>query len=349
MRIARSVSVALFSALLISMLALPAASCAPAPPEADTTPTEIDFPVLSGPYLGQEPPGMVPELFAPGVVSTAGAEWSSSFTPDGMTFAFGYQGDPHGILLMREVDGHWTEPTLFPFSGEFRDFDLNFSPDGSMLLFTSTRPRVDEEGEREDSDLWVLEWLDDGRGMMRNFDEPVNSDGWDLYPSMTAGGTLYFFGDGRGESTTRTAFRSRFVLGQFTEPEPLGPTINTEEGVFDPFIAPDESFIIFASDRRHGLGEGDLYVAFRTEDGAWSEAVNLGSTINSPQTDFCPSITKDGKYLFFTSRRPYEGAYPRVRLSYREELPVRAENEPGNTDIYWVDARVIDALRPGGE
>jgi len=115
--------------------------------------------------------------------------------------------------------------------------------------------------------------------------------------------------------------------------------------VFDPFIAPDESYIIFASDRPDGFGGGDLHVSFRQDDGTWGEAINLGSTINSPQTDFCPSVTKDGKYLFFSSRRPYEGTYPNISLAYRAELDVEAENPEQNVDVYWVDARVLEQFR----
>jgi hypothetical protein len=332
--------------LLMPLVALP--SCAPAtdPPADDAGEEAVaEFPQLNGPYLGQDPPGMVPELFAPGIVSTAGGEWSSTFTPDGKTFLFGYLGEPHGILIMEEVDGQWTEPRLAPFSSEFRDFDLNLSPDGSMLYFTSTRPGVAGDLEDAGSDLWVVGRGEAGWGEVMNLGELVNTPGSELYPSVTDEGTLYFFGDARGGAEARGAYVARLVGGSYAEPELLGEAINTEHGMFDPFIAADESYIIFASDRPGGLGDGDLYISFRRDDGTWGEATNLGPTINSPQTDFCPSVTKDGKYLFFSSRRPYEGTYPKIALSYRNELEVEAENPGRNVDIYWVDARVIEQYR----
>jgi len=285
-------------------------SCAPASdsPMRDTDEAAAEFPLLSGPYLGQPPPGMEPELFAPGIVSTAGGEWSSTFTPDGTTFLFGYRGEPHGILIMEEIDGRWSEPRLAPFSAGHPEYDLNFSPDGGMLYFTSARPGMAPEGEERSSDLWVAVRGENGWGDAVNLGEPVNTALSELYPSVTEDGTLYFF-------------------------------------VFDPFIAPDESYIIFASDRPDGFGGGDLHVSFRQDDGTWGAAINLGSTINSPQTDFCPSVTKDGKYLFFSSRRPYEGTYPNIALSYRNELDVEAENPGQNVDVYWVDAQILEQLR----
>lgn len=334
--------------LLLLLAPLTLQSCQPAadPPPAEAVEgAATEFPVLSGPYLGQEPPGMEPELFAPGIVSTAGGEWSSTFTPDGTTFLFGFRGEPHGILVMDEIDGRWTEPRLAPFSGGHPDYDLNFSPDGSMLYFTSARPGVAPEGEGRSSDLWIAVRGENGWGDAVNVGEPVNTAQSELYPSITDEGTLYFFGDARGGAEVGGAYVARLSGGAYSEPELLGPTINTEHGVFDPFIAPDESYLIFASDRPDGLGDGDLYISFRQGDGAWGEAINLGGTINSPQTDFCPSITKDGKYLFFSSRRPYDGTYPNIALSYRNELDVEAENPRQNVDVYWVDARVLEQYR----
>ncbi len=339
-------SILLLLLLLAAQIALPA--CAPATdPIAGDAVEELvaDFPILTGPYLGQEPPGMEPELFAPGIVSTAGGEWSSTFTPDAKTFLFGYRGEPHGILVMEEIDGRWTEPRLAPFSASHPEYDLNFSPDGSMLYYTSARPGVAPPGEGRSSDLWVAVKGENGWGEAVNLREPVNTVQSELYPSVTDEGTLYFFGDARGGAELGGAYVARLSGGRYQEPELLGPSINTEHGVFDPFVAPDESYLIFASDRPDGLGDGDLYISFRQDDGTWGEAANLGSTINSPQTDFCPSVTKDGKYLFFSSRRPYDGAYPNIALSYRNELDVEAENPGQNVDVYWVDARVLEQFR----
>ena len=87
-------------------------------------------------------------------------------------------------------------------------------------------------------------------------------------------------------------------------------------------VAHDESYLIVSIyGRKDGFGDGDLYISFRRPDGSWSLLKNMGSAVNSDKRDFCPMVTPDGKYLFFSSKRVGEG------------------------DIFWVDAKIIEALR----
>ncbi len=71
------------------------------------------------------------------------------------------------------------------------------------------------------------------------------------------------------------------------------------------------------------LGNGDLYISFRKQDGGWSKAENMGSIINSKEMELFASVSPDGKYLFFTSDRE------------------------GSNNVYWIDAKVIDDFKPG--
>ncbi|HUU05102.1 MAG TPA: hypothetical protein VMZ49_04385 [Patescibacteria group bacterium] len=138
-----------------------------------------------------------------------------------------------------------------------------------------------------------------------------------LYPSLADNGTLYFNSDKNGYGQG-DFFRSRYVDGNYTKPENIGGSINTEYDETDPLIAADESFIIFTSvDRPDGFGSGDLYISFRNEDGSWGIAKNMGKEINTLSSEYAPVFSPDGKYLFFTSDRR------------------------GNSDIYWVDAKII--------
>ena len=109
----------------------------------------------------------------------------------------------------------------------------------------------------------------------------------------------------------------------YEEPENLGASINTEYDETDALVAPDESFLIFTSVARpDGFGNGDLYISFRTDDGRWLPAMNLGDEINTSSSEFCPVLSPDGKYFFFTSGRR------------------------GNDDVYWVDASIIGRYQP---
>ena len=96
-----------------------------------------DFPVLKGPYLGQKPPGMTPEVFAPGIISTGYWEANAVFSPNGKELYYQLGGTPFPvILMMAEKDGRWTKPQVAPFSGHmFEGYDI--SPDGKRMFVTS--------------------------------------------------------------------------------------------------------------------------------------------------------------------------------------------------------------------
>jgi Tol biopolymer transport system component len=112
------------------------------------------------------------------------------------------------------------------------------------------------------------------------------------------------------------------VAGQYRDVENLGAPINTKYHEVDPFIAPNESYLIFCSEKPGGFGRADIYVTFRSKRGEWSEPVNMGENINSSHSEYIPYVTPDGRYFFFTS------------------------NKSGDRDIYWVDAKVVGDLNP---
>jgi hypothetical protein len=98
-------------------------------------------------------------------------------------------------------------------------------------------------------------------------------------------------------------YRSEFINGEYTKPELLPSGINSPGSVrnWAPYIAPDESHLIFCSTR--GLPEydqGDLFISFRNPEGNWINPVSLGETVNSNQMERFSTVSPDGKYLFFT-------------------------------------------------
>src|ERR1041385_4099576 len=90
--------------------------------------------------------------------------------------------------------------------------------------------------------------------------------------------------------------------GTYTEPENLGPEINSPENEYEPSIAPDESYMYLMANKKEGLGRGDIYFS-RNVNGHWTKPVNLGAPINSPGYEFAPKFTPDGKYFIWGSAR----------------------------------------------
>ncbi len=298
-----------------------------------------DFPVLKGPYLGQKPPGMTPEIFAPGAVSSEHQEHSSlAFSPDEKEMWWSrwrlpYDMDkyPQVIIFIRCENGAWSRPKVAPFSGKYRDGGPAFSPDGNMIYFYSRRPLQDDSEMNPDNNIWCVERIHDGWSRPVKLGPLVNSSREDGTPSVAANGNLYFVSD-RVKYDDPTGnmdiFVSEFHDGDFTEAKGLGPAINTPYARdFFPFIAPDESYIIFSRDSRRFDSEGKtiggdrkLMISFRDKDGTWLEAIDMGPFFAN--TRF-PSVSPDGKYLFFTKY-----------------------TEGGHEDFYWVSAKIIEDLKP---
>jgi len=289
----------------------------------DNTKDKSDFPVLKGPYLGQKPPGKTPKIFAPGIISTAANEGCSSFSPDGRLYMFvRARSALDGILMMKQIDGVWQKPRLTSFSAGKYDWDFMLAPDGKTVFVSSGRPTQTGGAPLRDYRIWISERSGKGWSEPRLLPAPVNTGRHDSYPSVTNDRTLYFFSNRSGGLGEGDIYLSRSVNGQYKKVENLGIPINTTYHEVDPFIDPDERYLIFCSDKPDGYGKADIYVAFREKNGSWTQPVNMGEKINTPHSEYIPYVTPDGRYFFFTT------------------------NKTGNRDIYWVDAKIIKELKP---
>ncbi len=305
------------------------------------------FPILEGSYLGQKPPGITPQLFAPGIVSTGMDDLNAIFSADGTEFFFAVKLPSRGrhvMLSMRQERGHWSAPATLPFSGQYNDADPALSPDGKTLYFASSRP-LRAAGPEKDWDIWAVDRRVNGWGPPRRLDSPVNTQAMEVYPSIAGNGALYFSSSRPVGAKAGGIFRAASAAGLYPNVEVFDERIVSEYGGGDVFIAPDERTIIFSSNRAGGYGNSDLYVSFRREDGAWTAPQNLGPAINSPYQEYCPSLSPDGKYFFFSSyKRPEETSVPTMR-SLDDILRFYRQPYNGVGDVYWVDAVVIQTLR----
>ncbi|MCD4677837.1 MAG: hypothetical protein K8S18_17855 [Desulfobacula sp.] len=308
-----------------------------------------DFPILTGPYLGQKPPGSQAEIFAPGIVSTGNSEFCSVFSPDGNEFYWSVSGAPYPtIVMMRYMNNHWSKPEIGSFSGKYLDFDMAFMPNGNQLFFCSRRPLEGNGPPIDNTDLWFVERENVGWSEPRHLKGPVNSKANEYYPIFAQNGTLYFSSARPGGYGNGDIYFSRFENGMFLEPENLGAPINTENAEGDLYIAPDESYIIVTCyGRPDAIGSGDLYISFRQEDSSWSSMKNMGPSVNSIANEHCPILSPDGKYFFFSSGRSHHSDYSNQAITYDEKVEIMNTCGNGwNEDIYWIFAEVIEKLRP---
>jgi Tol biopolymer transport system component len=292
------------------------------------------------PY-GAKGPLPEPAIFAEGAISTGDFDLNSAFTPDGHTLYFtkaAVDTKLGVIVVSRFQEGKWKTPVVASFSGRFTDFDPFITPDGSKLFFCSDRPGPGKE--KRDFDIWYVEKNGTSWTEPRNVGAPVNTSGNEYYPSVAQDGTLYFSSDRAGGKGGYDIYRSRVIQGHYSEPENLGPAINTQYGEIDNYISPDQSWLIFVSTRPEGLGSSDLYISYE-KDGSWTPAKNLGSPINTNAREFCPMVSPDGKYLFFTSTRSIVAKDRTSALTYRGLRALLAAPGHGLGDIYQVDIEAV--------
>jgi hypothetical protein len=312
-------------------------------------PAQAGFPTLSGPYLGQKRPGPTPEIFAPGILSLGFHEHNIAISPEGEEIFFvAASSDFSRYLIMttRLEKGAWTMPEAAPFSGGRNDGAPAFSPDGKRLYFSSRRPWPAGGTSAEDFDIWYVDRRGDSWTDPVNLGSPVNTGHNEVNPSVMSDGTIVFQRIEKLGTLDWDLYMSSPINGIYAPPERLPAPINTEANEAGPFIAADGSYLLFQSNRPGGYGIMDLYIAFRTRSGGWSEPVNLGEKINSPFSDWGPAVSPDGKYFFFSSFRNVQPLAPESP-DYFEYMKSRLGTpSPGKGTLYWVEATVIEARRP---
>jgi len=278
---------------------------------------QSESPLLKGPYLGQKPPGMTPEVFAPGFVSTPAHEFSCSFTPNGKEFYFARR-DPNlnypVVMATKLLGGIWTKPEIVPFVEGGMSFEPIVTPDGKRLYFMSGKPIPGQAGPP--MNIFYVDRDGDGWSAAKNAGAPFNP-AKAMFISSTSDGTIYTTDISEGPGSERIAV-ARKIDGEYKTLERMGPPVNAGTQSMYPFIAPDGSYLVFNSRRPNEKIKSVLLVSFRTPDGLWSEPrmIDLGAEAGTP------FVSRDGKFLFFTS------------------------GERGKSDICWVLAEVIEALRP---
>ena len=260
--------------------------------------TQEAFPSLESRYLNQQPPGLTPQLFAPGIVSTTKhKETEVLFLPNMRAISFTRSGGDYSkpTWMVMELEGNkWQSKQIKDSS--IKAYKHKFSPDYSEIINQAPFKDI-----------------------------PI------IGATKSPQGTFYFyvldFTDGSGHLSY-----SRFIDGQYQTPIKMSSNINKGKYIAHPFIAPDESYIMWDAEKE-GENTPDIFISFKNKDGSWGVAISFGDTINTKAYEQRPKVTPDGKYLFF----------------WRGD---RKTNKDGRTywtgNPYWVDAKVIENLRPKG-
>lgn len=275
----------------------------------------VNYHTLSGPYLGQQPPNDVPEVFAPGIISSRNIEHSyPSFSPDGKKVIWSMwrvmPGLPNTaleqiIMCMEEKDGIWTYPDIISFSGKYRDGGPQFSTDGQYIFYSSRR-LVQTDTSQE------YQW--------KKYYAQLTANGWSEgkeipeIPQEQSYANIYHM-HGRTPIVK--------VENEFYRLPDINMELSETKGFYCTFnISKDGKMAVFSSNKEDTEGGGDLYVSYRKPDDSWGQPRHLENQINTHTQERFAGFSPDGQYLFFT--RPRSG---------------------NAHDIWWVNVNNIDEFK----
>jgi hypothetical protein len=259
--------------------------------------------------LAQQLSSSAVQELAPGLIST-GRGFTVTFSPDGHDAYFTARdrsGDaakpPLHVYHSHFDQGQWQPAKAVAFSSaQWSDLDPFITVDRQRMFLISTRPAPHKDPGKRDMDIWYSESKNGDWGEPQWIAE-VNSDAKEGSPSLDRQNNLYFFSDRGKQPDQNSIYVARWRHGHFWAPEKLssennGGEINAGPSDTSPWIAPNGKTLLFYSTRGGGYGKADLYVSF-LKHGKWAKCVNLGPLVNTEDFEYNPSVSRDGRTLYF--------------------------------------------------
>tara|TARA_R100001369_G_C3311949_1_gene167473 strand:+ start:242 stop:1162 length:921 start_codon:yes stop_codon:yes gene_type:complete len=273
---------------------------------------DSDSPTIENPYFGQKTPGLTAEIFAAGLVSINGRyDYGISFSPDldEMYFSANKKGKTADIYFSKIEDKKWKTIQKANFTQGQKDAEMEpfFKADGKRIYFTGYSSGY------KDEEIWYVDRLGNGWSNAIKLDSPINDDNV-MYLTQAKNGDVFY-----DNISKRKMYSSSSKNDGFPEVQEVKVEIGSHA-----FISSSQDYLLVQAQNKKDKKRGsDIYVYFKKKDGTWSKPINLGNTVNSNFGEAVPSVTPDGKYLFFS----------------------RYNEEGGISNLYWVSTKIISKLK----
>lgn len=271
-----------------------------------------DSPTIESPYFGQKPPGLIPEVFAPGIISINGRnEHGTSFSPDldEVYFSASKKDEETAIYFSKLKGNKWTPVKRANFTHGVKREELYpfVSLNDKRIYFTAL------DSIFSDEKIWYVNRLEDSWSEAIQLDSPLNDD-LVFYINQAKNGDLFYTSISKGKM-----YYAPNQNGEFPEVQ----EVELEFGHHG-FISPSQEYLLVHTQNKENeqRKDADIYVCFKEKDGTWTKPISFGNEVNSNVNEGCPSITPDGKYMFFGR-----------------------DQEDGTANLYWVSTEVIENLR----
>ncbi|MFT4803942.1 MAG: hypothetical protein ACJAVB_002469 [Cyclobacteriaceae bacterium] len=272
-----------------------------------------DSATIESPYFGQKPPALIPKIFAPDIISLNGrSEKGISFSPDldEIYFSANKKDENTGIYYSKLEGKKWTPIKKADFTKGEKDTEMypfvSFS--GNEIYFSAHNP------DFTNNKIWYVNRLENSWSNAIKLESPINDDEV-FYLNQAKNGDLFY--------TNISNIKMNYA------PNKNGDFSEVKEVVIDyghhGFISPSQDYLVVQDQNKENekRKDADIYVCFKEKDGTWTKPISLGNAVNSNFNERIPSITPDGKYLFFS----------------------RYNEEGGLSNFYWVSTEVIHKLK----
>jgi hypothetical protein len=235
---------------------------------------KITEPIKEDPYAGMETPGLVAEVL----------EYDKSSLEN---WNLGQTSNFNEFFFINKLSNPF-EPAVIVYREEGSSYRIK-----KYKFYPIDNECTDTLYSRE----YYIERTANGWSKMKSLGPMFDRDDWGIMTlNISKKGTIVI-DDAKNGDIIRI---SRIKNGIREEPRPLGEEINTGKWTAHPYIAPDESYLIWDSERQEGYGGADIYISFRQKDGSWGKAINLGNKINTDLWENAARVTPDGKFLTFS-------------------------------------------------
>jgi len=251
-------------------------------------------------YFNLPKPELTPQLFNPTILDLNGKFKFNVELRSCDEIYFTSIDQKENIYFSKKVNRKWIEPKIASFSSlDYSDADPFLSKDENTIYFISQRP-MHKNDENLDWNIWSSNRKNGNWSKPTPLPNPINlNDSNEYFFSISNKGNVFFSSNRKGGNGSFDIYTAKIIgENQFSKPQNLGKPISTKKYEFDPYISPDESFIIFSINEK---GNSSLYFSGKDKKGNWTKPENLGGKINSTNQDFAPSLSVDGKFIFFSN------------------------------------------------
>jgi outer membrane protein OmpA-like peptidoglycan-associated protein len=215
-----------------------------------------------------------------------------------------------------------------PINTDFHDANVGMSPDGQTILIYK-----DDMG---DGNIYSTSLNGDKWSTPIKLNDNINTKHWEPSAFISAdGSSLYFISNKPGGYGGRDLYVSKLTSdGDWGKAENLGPNINTPYDEDAPFIHPDGVSLSFSSNGHNTMGGFDIFTSLLSDDGIWSEPINVGYPVNTTDDDAFYVVSPNNKTAYLSSFR--EGGLGE-KDNYMITFPNRKE-----TALTLIKGNVID-------